>query len=1090
MRNLTVSTAKWVSIVSLLFAVGAQAQGSASGAQVLTSVAAEPETSTAAAPASTAQALIPRLIKFGGLVHDLAGKPLSGPVDVTFALYRDGAGGSPLWFETQTVQADSLGKYTALLGAMSAQGLPTELFASGEAHWLGIQVSNLPEQPRVLLVSVPYALKAADAEMLGGKPASAFQLAPESSTDSESTTTDTTADSQNGTSTGKNSTTKKTSDTAFKSITAGATANFLAAFLNDGGTLGTSTIYQAPTTDFLGIGTNTPTEKLQVNGNILLNSYNLGAGSGLFFRYGFSPNGPNNTNTYQRNVSIRVRGLGSPGTPDGLEINGFDGIIFGTGGDNDRMVVDTSGKVGIGTTVPTEKIEVRGNMLLDAYNTGAGSGIFFRRNYSPNGVNNASVYQRNVSIRMRGLGTPASPDGLEINGFDGIVFGTGGANDRMVVAPNGNVGIGTLAPSQKLDVLGNINAAGNVTATSFTGTFNGTTGVFAANTGGQVLGVTQGGSGPGLAVENSASTSGSVAVLGNASNAGGTTVGVWGQNASSSGVALRGDSSSTTGSTLGVYGTNASTSGIGVKGNATATTGTTYGAVGSSASTGGTGVQGEATATTGSTIGVRGLNLSSTGIGVSGEASSSSGATVGLKGVVNSASGTAAVLINNGGGDILLGKQGTNQVFLVDKDGNVTASGSVTANTFNGLTSLSTTSLISDTATFSGSNGSQIAAVSQSGPGVGLSAVTTSTSNGASAINATASGSSGDTTAIWALNSSTSGIAVRGDSTATTGSTLGLYGTSSSTSGTAVRGDASATSGFTVGLHATNASTDGMAVEGDATASTGSTVAVYGSNASTSGVAIKGTSSATTGNTVGVYGTDASDAGIGLRGDVTSSTGFTVGVYGKADSSSGTGVLGTSSGSSGIGIKGTVSNAGAIAAVFDNSAGGNILVGSVNGTNKFRVNGSGDVYANTYNIGGADFAESVDVLGKSADYEPGDVVVIDTTGHRRVVLSSQPYSMGVAGIYSTKPGVLASPHPMDDPRLAAEIPLALVGIVPCKVSAENGPIQPGDLLVTSSTRGYVMKGTDRARMLGAIVGKALQPLESGTGVIEVLVTLQ
>lgn len=50
--------------------------------------------------------------------------------------------------------------------------------------------------------------------------------------------------------------------------------------------------------------------------------------------------------------------------------------------------------------------------------------------------------------------------------------------------------------------------------------------------------------------------------------------------------------------------------------------------------------------------------------------------------------------------------------------------------------------------------------------------------------------------------------------------------------------------------------------------------------------------------------------------------------------------------------------------------------------------------------------------------------------------------------------------------------------------------QPGDLLVTSSTPGYAMKGTDRNRMLGAVVGKALEPLSDGKGVIQVLVTLQ
>jgi hypothetical protein len=64
-----------------------------------------------------------------------------------------------------------------MLGSTKAEGLPADLFASGEARWLGVQAAGQPEQPRVLLLSVPYALKAADAETVGGLPPSAFMLA-------------------------------------------------------------------------------------------------------------------------------------------------------------------------------------------------------------------------------------------------------------------------------------------------------------------------------------------------------------------------------------------------------------------------------------------------------------------------------------------------------------------------------------------------------------------------------------------------------------------------------------------------------------------------------------------------------------------------------------------------------------------------------------------------------------------------------------------------------------------------------------------------------------------------------------------------
>lgn len=119
-------------------------------------------------------AAVPHLVKFNGSVKDVNGKPLTGVAGITFALDKDEQAGAPLWLETQNVQLDASGRYSVQLGATKPQGLPTELFASGEARWLGVQPSGQAEQPRVLLNSVPYALKAVDAETLGGLPPSAF----------------------------------------------------------------------------------------------------------------------------------------------------------------------------------------------------------------------------------------------------------------------------------------------------------------------------------------------------------------------------------------------------------------------------------------------------------------------------------------------------------------------------------------------------------------------------------------------------------------------------------------------------------------------------------------------------------------------------------------------------------------------------------------------------------------------------------------------------------------------------------------------------------------------------------------------------
>jgi len=124
-----------------------------------------------------ANTVVPRVVNFSGGLTAANGKPLSGLPGVTFSIYKDSEGGAPLWTETQNVQADKAGRYSVVLGSTASAGLPSELFASGEARWLGVQPQGQAEQPRVLLMSVPYALKALDAETLGGRPASAFLAA-------------------------------------------------------------------------------------------------------------------------------------------------------------------------------------------------------------------------------------------------------------------------------------------------------------------------------------------------------------------------------------------------------------------------------------------------------------------------------------------------------------------------------------------------------------------------------------------------------------------------------------------------------------------------------------------------------------------------------------------------------------------------------------------------------------------------------------------------------------------------------------------------------------------------------------------------
>ncbi len=168
---------------------------------------------------------------------------------------------------------------------------------------------------------------------------------------------------------------------------------------------------------------------------------------------------------------------------------------------------------------------------------------------------------------------------------------------------------------------------------------------------------------------------------------------------------------------------------------------------------------------------------------------------------------------------------------------------------------------------------------------------------------------------------------------------------------------------------------------------------------------------------------------------------------------------------------------------------------------EFRVEGDGDVFADGSFTGPADFSEMIAVSGGASAVEPGDVMVIDPRNPRAVKKASSARSRLVSGVYSARPGFIGSARDWDRPaadevrsytleEMAAEfneIPVAVIGIVPCKVSAENGPIRPGDLLVTSNTAGHAMRDDNPG--VGTIVGKALGSLPSGVGVIDVLITL-
>jgi hypothetical protein len=338
-----------------------------------------------------------------------------------------------------------------------------------------------------------------------------------------------------------------------------------------------------------------------------------------------------------------------------------------------------------------------------------------------------------------------------------------------------------------------------------------------------------------------------------------------------------------------------------------------------------------------------GKNFAANGTGLQGEATGS-GNTVAIYGSVTSTSGVAGLFNHIGGGTILRGLNNGAEKFSVDGNGNVRAAAyldlagnplasggtitGVTAGT--GLTGGGTSGSVSLAvdSTVARTNANNNFSTSQNVTG-DLTAT--------GFISAAGLGSDGpnggvlgrDTIAdsafrigVQGFAASTGGTGVFGRATATTGLTSGVNGRADSDNGAGVFGRASAATGFTAGVRGVASSPSGNGVRGDMMAPTVGAVMTGGNGVLGSyGLNQDFTTNANATGGIGVIGLNFAPSGTGLQGEA-NGTGATIGVYAKASSSTGT------------------------AAVVNNTGGGTILRGQNNGTEKFRVDGSGDVIIN------------------------------------------------------------------------------------------------------------------------------------------------
>jgi hypothetical protein len=589
-----------------------------------------PVTSAAESPVKVS---VPRLIRLSGTLSNADGQART--VGVTLAIYKDEQGGAALWQEVQNVKLDGAGRYTVLLGSSTNEGLPLDLFSSGEARWLGIRVDQDQEQMRTLLVAVPYALKAADAEALGGKPASSFvtteQLSSNFSSPSGPTQRVQTAVVSGGTPLGANVTGSGSQNSIPKFDSSGT--NLINSLLLDDGT-------------HVGLGTQSPTFEFDEQ-----NSDASAAGSNMFRIQTPSVNGAT-MHFISTSANGRHFGFGS----NFILGNGEFGIYDYTANAN-RLLIDAKGNIGIGTSTPQFNFD-----LQNADATAAGSNIFRLRTPSANG---AVMHFQSTSAN--GHDWAFGSNFIVGNGEFGVYDYTANAS-RFFITAAGNIGIGTTAPSAALDVAGNLKVrSGGITfpdntvqSTAATGGGSGTiTGITTdANSG-----LTGGGTSGTLSLSLLTSCAPSQILKWSGT--------AWACGADQTGAGgivypYSSGNQSTSSGAFTVTQTNSVVLGNGttfqqamtsipaaIVGVASTTSNSAVGVAGFSNSIGSPGVVGWNGSTTGSNDsapGIIGQSDNPNGTAIEGTASSATGNTRGVRGKVNSPNGTAIQGDANGGG--------------------------------------------------------------------------------------------------------------------------------------------------------------------------------------------------------------------------------------------------------------------------------------------------------------------------------------------------------------------------------------------------------------------------------------------------------